>query len=37
MITYGSGTEGDPWVLKTPSLASEFPATIHCAPSKSLE
>ena len=26
MITYGSGTEGDPWVLKTPSLASEFQA-----------
>lgn len=26
MITYGSGTAGDPWVLKTPSLASEFQA-----------
>ena len=26
MITYGSGTEGDPWVLKTPSLSSEFQA-----------
>lgn len=24
MITYGSGTEEDPWVLKTPSLKSEF-------------
>ena len=26
MITYGSGTEGDPWVLTTPSLSSEFQA-----------
>lgn len=26
MITYGSGTEGDPWVLKTPSHSSEFQA-----------
>ena len=26
MITYGSGTEDDPWVLKTPSLSSEFQA-----------
>lgn len=24
MITTGSGTESDPWVLKTPSLGSEF-------------
>ncbi|MEP4195735.1 MAG: DUF6855 family protein [Aliishimia sp.] len=23
-VTYGSGTEDDPWVLKTPSLSSEF-------------
>ncbi len=26
MITYGSGTEGDPWVLKTPSHSSAFQA-----------
>lgn len=26
MITYGSGTEADPWLLKTPSLASDFQA-----------
>jgi hypothetical protein len=26
MITYGSGTAQDPWVLKTPSLSSEFQA-----------
>ena len=24
MITYGSGSESDPWTLKTPSLGSEF-------------
>lgn len=24
MITYGSGTKDDPWVLKTPSQTSEF-------------
>ena len=24
MITYGSGTAEDPWVLKTPPLSSEF-------------
>ena len=24
MITYGSGTENDPWVLKTPSHTSEY-------------
>ena len=24
MITYGSGTEDDPWVLKTPSHTSEY-------------
>lgn len=24
MITYGSGTEDDPWVLKTPSHASDY-------------
>ena len=24
MITYGSGTEADPWVLKTPSHTSEY-------------
>ena len=23
-ITYGSGTEEDPWILKTPPLSSEF-------------
>ncbi|MEN0000520.1 MAG: DUF6855 family protein [Pseudomonadota bacterium] len=23
-VTYGSGTEDDPWILKTPSLSSEF-------------
>ena len=26
MITYGSGTAQDPWVLKTPSRTSEFQA-----------
>ena len=26
MITYGSGTESDPWSLKTPSQSSEFQA-----------
>ena len=26
MITYGSGTGEDPWLLKTPSLTSEFQA-----------
>jgi hypothetical protein len=26
MITYGSGTKEDPWVLKTPSLSSEYQA-----------
>ena len=26
MISYGSGTEADPWVLKTPSQSSEFQA-----------
>lgn len=26
MITYGSGSESDPWVLKTPSQSSEFQA-----------
>ena len=26
MISYGSGTEADPWVLKTPSLGSDFQA-----------
>lgn len=26
MITYGSGTAEDPWLLKTPSLASDFQA-----------
>jgi hypothetical protein len=25
-ITYGSGAKDDPWVLKTPSLSSEFEA-----------
>ncbi len=25
-VTYGAGTEADPWVLKTPSLSSEFEA-----------
>jgi len=25
-ITYGSGTKDDPWVLRTPSLSSEFRA-----------
>ena len=24
MITYGSGTKDDPWILKTPSQTSEF-------------
>jgi hypothetical protein len=24
MVTYGSGTADDPWVLKTPPLSSEF-------------
>ena len=26
MVTYGRGTADDPWILKTPSLASEFQA-----------
>lgn len=26
MVTYGSGAPDDPWVLKTPSLASDFQA-----------
>ena len=26
MITYGSGSADDPWVLKTPSLSSEYQA-----------
>ncbi len=26
MITYGSGTSDDPWLLKTPSLTSEYRA-----------
>jgi hypothetical protein len=26
MITYGSGTADDPWVLKTPSLSSDYQA-----------
>lgn len=26
MITYGSGTADDPWLLKTPSLSSEYRA-----------
>ena len=26
MITYGSGTVDDPWLLKTPSLSSEYRA-----------
>jgi hypothetical protein len=26
MVTYGSGTKEDPWVLKTPSLSSEYKA-----------
>ena len=25
-VTYGSGTEDDPWILKTPSLTSEYRA-----------
>lgn len=25
-VTYGAGTEDDPWVLKTPSLTSEYQA-----------
>ncbi|WP_299142633.1 DUF6855 family protein [uncultured Tateyamaria sp.] len=25
-VTYGSGTPGDPWILKTPPLSSEFHA-----------
>lgn len=25
-VTYGDGTAGDPWVLKTPSLTSEYQA-----------
>ena len=25
-VTYGSGTADDPWILKTPSLASEYQA-----------
>jgi hypothetical protein len=26
MVTYGSGTKDDPWILKTPSLSSEYRA-----------
>lgn len=26
MITYGNGTEDDPWILKTPPLSSEYQA-----------
>jgi hypothetical protein len=26
MVTYGSGTRDDPWLLKTPPLSSEFQA-----------
>ena len=26
IVTYGSGTEDDPWVLKTPSLSSDYQA-----------
>lgn len=26
VVTYGSGTREDPWVLKTPSLSSEYKA-----------
>jgi hypothetical protein len=26
IVTYGSGTKQDPWVLKTPSLTSEYKA-----------
>jgi len=26
MVTYGSGTADDPWILKTPSLSSEYQA-----------
>lgn len=26
MITYGTGAEDDPWILKTPSLTSEYKA-----------
>ena len=26
MVTYGSGTKDDPWILKTPPLGSEFQA-----------
>ena len=26
VVTYGTGTKEDPWVLKTPSLSSEFRA-----------
>ena len=25
-VTYGAGTEDDPWILKTPSLTSEYQA-----------
>lgn len=25
-VTYGSGTEDDPWILRTPSLTSEYQA-----------
>ena len=25
-VTYGTGTEDDPWILKTPSLSSDFQA-----------
>jgi hypothetical protein len=26
VVTYGSGTKEDPWILKTPSLSSEYKA-----------
>ena len=26
IVTYGSGTKDDPWLLKTPSLSSEYRA-----------
>lgn len=26
MVTYGSGTKDDPWILKTPSLTSQYKA-----------
>ena len=25
-VTYGTGTTDDPWILKTPSLSSEYQA-----------